>query len=59
MKRRHITWLVGIIALLAFGGVVVYQFSGGRQYSTDINALRAQFNKDKGTVRLLVLLAPT
>ncbi|MEO7539860.1 MAG: hypothetical protein ABIV21_07520 [Pyrinomonadaceae bacterium] len=59
MKRKHIKWLVVAAVLLAFGGLVVYQFSGGREYSADMNALRSQFNGDKGKLRLIALLAPT
>ena len=59
MKRKNIKWLVALIALLAFGGIVAYQFIGGKPYSTEMNALRAQFNGDKGKIRLVVLMAPT
>ena len=59
MKRKHIKWLVAIIALLTFGGVVAFQFTGGKPYSTDMTALRSQFNNDKGKIRLIVLMAPT
>lgn len=39
---------------------IVYRISGnGEEYSADINALKAQFNADKGNVRLVVLLSPT
>ncbi len=31
----------------------------GKTYSTDIGTLRARFNEDAGTVRLLLLLSPT
>lgn len=30
-----------------------------RPYSTDLEGLRAQFNRDKGKVRLVTLLSPT
>ncbi len=30
-----------------------------RSYSTNLEELRAQFNRDKGKVRLVVLLSPT
>ena len=33
--------------------------SKGEPYSTDLAALRARFNADKGKVRLLMLLSPT
>ena len=59
MKRKNIKWIVGLVALLAFGGVVVYQFTGGKPYSTDMKALRSQFTSDKGKVRIVALMAPT
>ncbi|MCC7309333.1 MAG: hypothetical protein IT173_17360 [Acidobacteria bacterium] len=59
MTRRK-TWLiVAGVVLLGFAGLVVYQFSGGKEYSTDMQELRAQFNADKGKIRLLMLLSPT
>lgn len=59
MKRRYIK--IGVIAavLLGFAAIVLYQFSGGNEYSTNISDLRSKFNADKGKVRLVVLLAPT
>ena len=57
--RKNIQWLVALIALLAFGSVAAYQFIGGRPYSTDMKALRTQFNADKGKIRLVLLMAPT
>ena len=33
--------------------------TGGKPYSTNLDDLRAQFNRDKGKVRLLMLLSPT
>jgi len=30
-----------------------------KQYSTDMNELRAKFNQDKSKVRLILLLSPT
>lgn len=59
MTRRKVWLIVTGVLLLAFAGAVVYQFSGGKQYSTDMKELRAQFNSDRGKVRLLVLLSPT
>ena len=59
MKRRYIK--IGVVAavLLGFGGLVLYQFTGGNEYSTNISDLKSQFNADKGKVRFVVLLAPT
>ena len=59
MKRNHIKWIVALVALFAFGGIAAYQFIGGKPYSTDMKALRSQFNGDKGKVRVVALMAPT
>ena len=59
MTRKKIGLIAAGVLLLAFAGLVVYQFSGGREYSTDMKELRAKFNTDKGKVRLLMLLSPT
>ena len=59
MKRKHIKWLVALVALLAFGGLATYQFIGGRPYYIDMKALRSQFNNDKGKVRVVAIMAPT
>lgn len=59
MARKRIRWIVGAVIVVAFAGFVAYQFTGGLAYSNDMNALRAEFNRDKGKPRLLVLLAPT
>lgn len=60
MKRRR-TWLLAaglvLLALISIGGYL--SLSGGRSYSTDLNGLRAQFNEDRGKVRLLMVLSPT
>jgi len=59
MTRRFIK--IGIVAavLLGFAGLVIYQFTGGGDYSKDISQVKTQFNRDKGKVRLVVLLSPT
>ena len=60
MKLRR-TWLLVaglvVLALISVGGYL--SLSGGRSYSTDLSGLRAQFNRDKGKVRLLMVLSPT
>ena len=60
MKRKYF-WLTGLVVAVlvaVFIGEFVFR-SGGRAYSSDLNQLRAQFNQDKGKVRLLLLLSPT
>lgn len=59
MKRSYIKLAVIGAVLLGVAGVVAYQFSGGLKFSEDLNGLKAEFNRDKGKVRLLVLLSPT
>jgi hypothetical protein len=60
MKRRHSRLLVAglvALALLVVGGYLL--LGGGRSYSKDSGGLRAQFNQDRGKVRLLMVLSPT
>lgn len=59
MTRRKIKWIVVAAILVGFAGLAAYQFSGGGEYSSDIAQVKTQFNRDKGKVRLLVLLSPT
>ncbi len=59
MTRKKIKWIVASVVLIGLAGLVAYQFTGGLEYSKDMNSLRAEFNRDKGKPRLLVLLAPT
>lgn len=62
MKGRTLKLLaVGIVLLLVVVGVGVglYLMTGGRTYTSDMNSLRAEFNKDRGRVRVLLLLSPT
>jgi len=44
------------LALLIFAGNYM---TGGSPYSANLDELRAHFNKDKGKVRMLTLLAPS
>jgi hypothetical protein len=48
--------IVVLMALLIYAGNFL---TGGSPYSANLDELRAQFNKDKGKVRLVTLLAPT
>ncbi len=60
MKRKYTRLLVAslvVLVLILVGGYLL--LSGGRGYSTDLNGLRAQFNQDRGKVRLLMVLSPT
>lgn len=60
MKRGHKQLLLAgfvVLVLIVVGGYL--SLSGGRSYSTDLNSLRAQFNQDKGKVRLVMVLSPT
>ena len=60
LKRKSKLWLFAGFVLMASALVAGYLFlSGGRAYSTDLGGLRAQFNRDKGKVRLLMVLSPT
>jgi hypothetical protein len=60
MKPRLTRFLAAglvVLALLFAGGYLI--LSGGRDYSTDLGGLRDQFNRDKGKVRLVMVLSPT
>ena len=59
MKRWHIKLLVVVVVIFGFGGIVAYQFTGGSEYSTNIDDVKNDFNRDKGKVRLVLLLSPT
>ena len=59
MNRKYIKIGAVAAAVLILAGVIVYQFRGGEEYSTDISGLQTEFNHDKGKVRLVVLLSPT
>lgn len=48
--------IVLFLALLIYAGNYM---TGGSPYSANLDELRAQFNKDKGKVRLVTLLAPS
>jgi hypothetical protein len=59
MNRKYIKILLAAVVVLGIAGLIGYQFTGGKEYSTNMNELRAQFNRDKGKVRLVLLLSPT
>jgi hypothetical protein len=45
-----------LLVLIIFAGNYLI---GGSHYSANLDELRTQFNKDKGKVRLVTLLAPS
>jgi hypothetical protein len=60
VKRKSLWVTLLVVAMVALILVGPYLFGrGGREYSSDLSQLRAQFNQDKGKVRLLLLLSPT
>lgn len=74
MQQRHLEAgilsliLIAIVALAAhphprargnFAGKNVSQKLNDKGYSTDMKELRDKFNRDKGKVRLVLLLSPT
>jgi hypothetical protein len=60
MKRKYVWPALMILVVLGLAVILGSVFMNtGKEYSTDLNSLRAQFNQDKGKVRLLLLLSPT
>jgi hypothetical protein len=60
MKRKYVWPSLMILIVLGLAVAVGYVFMNtGKEYSTDLNSLRARFNQDRGKVRLLLLLSPT
>lgn len=63
MKKRKIEAIILGILLLGLAIFVGYLFMSGKteqvNYSGDLEKLRADFNADKGKVRLVLLLSPT
>ena len=59
MKGKQTKLIVGGVIVLAIVVFLAFRLTGGREYSSDLNALKTQFNADKGKPRLLVLLSPT
>jgi len=59
VKANNPKILIPIAILLA---VLIYAgnfLTGGASYSSNLDELKTQFNKDKGKVRLLMLLSPS
>lgn len=59
MKPNSPKVLIPIAILLVLVIFAANFLTGGSPYSANLDELRAQFNKDKGKVRLVTLLAPT
>ena len=63
-KQQRVGFLlvVMLLAALVAVGALRYERSSPSQksgHSSDLNELRARFNKDKDKVRMLLLLSPT
>jgi hypothetical protein len=58
-KRTYIKIGVVAVLILAFVAIAALQFRGGLEYSSNIDDVSRDFNRDKGKVRLVVLLSPT
>lgn len=58
-KRTYIK--IGVVAalLLGFVAIAAVQFRGGSDFSSNPTDVKRDFNRDKGKVRLVVLLSPT
>jgi len=60
MKLNRVKILIPIAVLLVAVLIYVGNFmTGGATYSTNLSELQRQFNRDKGKVRLLMLLSPS
>jgi len=59
MRPNNPKVLVPVALAIAVLVGVILLFSGGKPYSANPDDVRAQFNSDKGKVRLLMLLSPT
>ena len=59
MRPNNPRILVPLVLAIAVLVVVIILFTGGNPYSANPEDVRAQFNNDKGKVRLLMLLSPT
>ena len=59
MRPNNPKLLIPIAVLIVLVVLLTNFLTGGKPYSTNLDDLRAQFNRDKGKVRLLVLLSPS
>ena len=59
MRPNNPKLLIPIALLIVLVVLLTNFHTGGRPYSTNLDDLRSQFNRDKGKVRLLMLLSPS
>ena len=59
MRANNLKLLIPIALLIVLVVLLTNFLTGGKPYSTNLDDLRAQFNRDRGNVRLLMLLSPS
>lgn len=59
MKANNPRILIPVAILLVIVVVAGNFLTGGAPYSSNLEDLKTQFNRDKGKVRLMMLLAPS
>jgi hypothetical protein len=59
MRPNNPKLLIPIALLIVLVVFLTNFLTSGKLYSTNLDDLRSQFNRDKGKVRLLMLLSPS
>jgi hypothetical protein len=59
MRPNNPKLLIPIALLIVLVVLFTNFLTSGKAYSTNLHDLRSQFNRDKGKVRLLMLLSPS
>ena len=59
MRANNPKLLIPFALLIVLVVLLTNFLTGGKPYSTNLDDLRAQFNRDRGNVRLLMLLSPS
>jgi len=59
MRANNPKLLIPIALVIVLVVLLTNFLTGGKPYSTNLDDLRAQFNRDRGNVRLLMLLSPS
>lgn len=59
MRANNPKLLIPIALLIVLVVLLTNFLTGGRPYSTNLDDLHARFNRDRGNVRLLMLLSPS